>query len=141
MSDFWVFVGNHALLFSALIAVLLLIAFNELKRKALGFKEVPPSEATRLINREDALVLDVRDDDDFEDGHIVNATHIPFALLDGRIDELKEQQSKPIILCCQNGQQSARAASLLSKHGFTSLYKLGGGMMTWKSDQMPVVSD
>lgn len=132
------FILNHPFLFGALVIILALLIAGEAKRKLLGFREIKPAEVTRLINHENAVVLDVRDDKDFDSGHIVNAVHIPFAFLDGRLDQLERYKGRPIIVVCRNGQQSARAGVLLKNQGFEPVYKLGGGMLAWVNADAPV---
>ena len=138
MGQFFEFAFNHPLLMSALLAIVIMLVMNEFKQKLLGFKEVKPNEAVQLINREDAVVLDVRDDKEFSEGHIINAINIPLGLLDGRIAELDDYRQKPVVVCCKSGRRAAKAGSLLQRQGFSSIYKLNGGMMAWISAELPV---
>ncbi|MFC1748840.1 rhodanese-like domain-containing protein [Pseudomonadota bacterium] len=138
MGQFLEFVGNHPLLFTALVVLILMLLMNESRRKLLGFKEIKAAGAVTLINSEDALMLDVRDEKDFGEGHVVNAKNIPLGLLEGRLSELDEHKSKPVIVYCRTGQNSARASTVLKKQGFTSIYKLSGGLMAWQDANMPV---
>lgn len=132
------FIGNHPFLFAALLLVIILLVMNELRRKLLGFKEVSSTDAVRMINREDALMLDVREDKEFSEGHIVNAVNIPLGLLEGRLKELEEYKDKPVIVCCRTGQRSAKAGAVLQRQGFNSIYKLNGGMLAWADASLPV---
>ena len=132
------FVVHHWLLVAAAAAILILLIVTELKRKVLGFKDVAPDEAVRLINRENAVVLDVREDRDFEAGHIINAVHVPLGLLDARAAQLEKHKGRPIIVCCKAGQESAQAGVTLRGQGFDPVYKLGGGMAAWKSANLPL---
>lgn len=138
MGQYLEFAGNHPLLMAALVLVVILLVMNEFKRKLLGFKEVKPNEAVRLINREDALVLDVREDKAFRDGHILNAVNIPLGLLESRLDEIEVYKDKPVIVYCRTGQRAAKAATLLQRQGFSSIYKLNGGMLAWTDANMPL---
>ena len=138
MGQFLEFIGNHPLLFTALIVLILMFLMNESRRKLLGFKEIKAAEAVALINSEDALMLDVRGETDFKEGHIVNARNIPLGLLEGRVDEISEYKSKPVIVYCRTGQQAARAGAVLKKQGFDSIYKLNGGIMAWRDANMPI---
>lgn len=132
------FVGNHPLLFTALVVLILMFLMNESRRKLLGFKEIKPAGAVTLINSDEALMLDVRDEKDFGDGHVVNALNIPLGLLEGRLSELDEYKTKPVIVYCHSGQNSAKAGAILKKQGFASIYKLSGGLMAWKDANMPI---
>lgn len=138
MGQYLEFAGNHPLLMAALILVVTLLVMNEFKRKLLGFKEVKPNDAVRLINQEDALVLDVREDKEFHDGHILNAVNIPLGLLESRLDEIEVHKDTPVIVYCRTGQRAAKAAALLQRQGFSSIYKLNGGMLAWADANMPL---
>ncbi len=132
------FIMNNWILFLALFVVLVLLGMNMIRPKLLGFKEVKPNEVVRLINHEDAAMLDVREGGDYEKGHILNARHIPFGLLEERLHELDDLKSTPLVVYCEAGQQSARAGAILKKQGFTSVYKLSGGLHAWKSASFPL---
>lgn len=138
MERFFEFVGNHPILFAALILVILMMIMNESRRKLLGFKEIGTNDAIRLMNGEDALMLDVREDKEFRDGHIINAVHIPLGLLEGRLSEIEKHKESPVIVYCRTGQRAARAGAVLKRQGFKSIYKLNGGMMAWSDAGLPV---
>ena len=138
MGQFLEFVGNHPFLFTALIVLILMFLMNESRRKLLGFKEVKPAAAVSLINGEDALMLDVREEKEFGEGHVVNACNIPMGVLEGRVADIEEYKTKPVIVYCRTGQRSAKAAAILKKQGFTSIYKLSGGMLAWQDANLPV---
>lgn len=138
MGQFLEFAGNHPLLVAALILVILLIIMNESRRKLLGFKEVGTNEAVRLMNSEDALMLDVREDKEFKDGHVIKAINIPLGLLESRLKEIEAHKEKPVIVYCRTGQRAAKAGAILQRQGFTSIYKLNGGMLAWSDAGLPV---
>ena len=138
MQQFLEFIVNNWLLFLALVIVLTLLGMSMIRPKLLGFKEIKPNEVVRLINHDDAVVLDVRDNSEFEKGHILNARHIPFGLLEERLHELENLKESPLVVYCEAGQQSARAGAILQKQGFASIYKLSGGLLTWKSANFPL---
>ncbi len=137
MGQFFEFVGNHPLLFAGLVAILVMLVMDSFKRKLLGFSEVIVNDAVRLMNQDDALALDVRDDSDFREGHILNAVSIPLGVLEGRLKEIESHKDKPIIIYCRTGQKSAKAGAILKRQGFTSIHKLKGGMMAWLEANMP----
>lgn len=92
-----------------------------------------------LINRSDAIVVDVRDKKEFEAGHIVGSINIPLAKIDQRMTELKKHQEKPVIVVCKLGQQSGEAAKKIQEAGHEQVYKLSGGVTEWKAQSMPLV--
>jgi len=98
-----------------------------------------PIEATLLMNRENALVLDVREAAEYAAGHIPNARNIPLGELGGRTDELAKYKARPVVLVCQSGSRSASARTLLEKAGFEKVHNLGGGIAGWQKDGHPLV--
>ncbi len=97
-----------------------------------------PVEATLLINREDAVVIDVRDQGEYSQGHIPNARHVPLADIARRMGELEKLKNRPLILCCASGSRSSSAVSQLKKAGFDKLYNLRGGLMEWEKSGQPI---
>lgn len=95
------------------------------------------AEATLLINRQDAVVLDVRETNDFSTGHIINARNIPASQLESRLTEIAKFKEKPVIVHCDNGQRSGSALAVLKKHGFNNVLSLRGGFAAWKQAGMP----
>jgi hydroxyacylglutathione hydrolase len=79
--------------------------------------------------RHDLKILDVRDQSEWEEGHIKGATHIPYYFLLQHLQELHNTQ--PMAVICGSGQRSSIACSLLQKHGFTQLFNVVGGMDAW----------
>lgn len=109
-----------------------------LRGSASGAKDVSPAEAVLLINRENAIVLDVREEGEFAAGHIPDAKNIPLSKLAERINELRKFQQKPVVVNCQGGVRSANACGQLKKAGFTTLYNLRGGLGAWNEAKLPV---
>lgn len=99
-----------------------------------------PAEATLLMNREDALVLDVRETAEWGSGHITGARHITLGQLDKRLSELDKFKAKPIIVVCATGNRSASACGQLKKHGFDKVYSLGGGIASWRDSSLPLTT-
>ena len=103
-----------------------------------GIKDVDCVAATQLINHKGALVLDVREDNEYKSGHVLNATHIPLGKLGERIGELEKYKEQPIVVVCRSGNRSCSACSLLGKQVFTQAYNLAGGMMAWQKASLPL---
>jgi rhodanese-related sulfurtransferase len=103
-----------------------------------GKNEVNPAAATLLINREDAHVVDVREADEFANGHLPEARNIPLSKLGERIGELEKYKDKPLIVCCAAGMRSAKGCGELGKQGFTKVYSLAGGVDAWVGAGYPV---
>jgi rhodanese-related sulfurtransferase len=129
------FVSNHWFLFSALAVILALLGYSY----TIGEKgNVDPLTATEMINRQDALVIDVRPSADFHKGHILNASNIPSHGFAQQMHTLEKHKDKPIIINCRSGAQSAIACKQLEKAGFSSVYNLSGGIMAWQNANLPL---
>lgn len=136
MAQFVEFLGNHLFL-AGLWIVLVLAVFLQLKSRAS--KSVGPQQAVMLINRSDAVVVDVRDKKEFESGHIVDAINIPLSKLDQRITELEKHKDKPVVVVCKMGQHSSEACNKLLSAGYEKVVKLGGGITEWKAQSLPLI--
>lgn len=138
MQHYFEFMMNNWLLFLALVVILGLLIMTTVRGRLLGFKELKPAEVVQLMNRDEPLLLDVREVGEYQGGHIQGAVHIPEAELEGRVSEVEDWREKPVLIICRSGQRSAKAASALKRQGFTQLYKLDGGMMAWQSANLPL---
>jgi len=103
-----------------------------------GGASVNTLQATQLMNRENALVLDVREPAAYAAGHILGAKNLPLAELDKRADELDKYKSKPVIVSCDTGSVSTRAVGRLKARGFTNVVNLAGGFRAWLQGGLPV---
>jgi len=129
------FIANHWLLFLALVVIIALLVHSY----AVGGKgSVDPLAATDLINRRDALVVDVRPAADFAKGHIINAISIPMNGFKNQIGVLQKHKDKPILVSCRSGAQSTGACKELRKEGFGEVYNLRGGLLAWESANLPL---
>lgn len=133
------FIGNHFILSAAFAALLTLLVVSEIKRATRGFNDLSPADATRMINRQNAVLLDVRSMEEHKNGAIVNSIHIPLESLSTQIKKLEKYKSKPIIAYCQSGQRSSTACAQLRKEGFEQIYHLRGGLLAWQRDSLPLV--
>ncbi|MBI5889685.1 MAG: rhodanese-like domain-containing protein [Nitrosomonadales bacterium] len=103
-----------------------------------GIKEVDHIAALQLINHQNALVLDVREQGEYDAGHVLNSKLIPLGKLSGRIGELEKYREKPIVVVCRSGQRSASACALLGKLGFAQSHNLNGGIIAWQKASLPL---
>ncbi len=131
------FAGNHTLLVLALLISFFVLVFSELRRKASGMVAIAPGEAVAMINNE-ASVVDLRSNEAYSRGHIVNARNIPIDELDAKKDVLNK--NKPVIAVCDAGMSSTKAVAMLRQSGFDSAYSLKGGMAAWGQAGLPVVT-
>ena len=133
------FTGNNTMLVVLLMISFFVLIFSELRRKTSGLVAVEPIAAVALINN-DGVVLDLRSNEAFSRGHIVNAKNIPFDELDAHKSKLEKFKDKPIVAVCDAGMTSNRAVATLRASGFESAYGLKGGMTAWGQAGMPVVT-
>jgi len=95
---------------------------------------IAPKEAAALYAEKKAVIIDVREDGEWKEGHIPGAIHIPLSQLEGRMGELKAYQNAPIITQCRSGKRSAQAQQQLLAKGFTNVYSLSGGLNAWAAE-------
>ena len=141
MDQFIVFLQKNPMnmvLFATVIISGLLLVWPMIARLMRPGQEVGPAEAVLLINRRDAVVLDVRDTAEYKSGHITNARNVPEGELDARAKELEKVKTKPIIVSCGRGNRSAAIASKLRKLGFAEVVSLRGGLAAWQQANMPL---
>ena len=132
------FVANHPLLSFAFVSILGMLIWTVVQGGARGLARVGPAGATRLINSEDAVVIDVRPDAEFERGHIVNAVHVPHNQIDQYLGKLDKYKDRAIIATCRSGSVSAGVGNQLRKRGFSKVYHLTGGLTAWEGANLPL---
>jgi rhodanese-related sulfurtransferase len=136
MAQLFEFIGHHPILVGIFAVLLVLFIRNETQR---GGKGVSPQELVNLVNKEGAIVLDVRDSKEFAAGHIVDAVNVPHTALESRLSELEKYKEKPVTIVCKMGQHAGTAGAVLRKAGFASVSRLSGGMTEWRNQNLPVV--
>ena len=138
MFEFTLFVFDNWF-FSVPFFLFLVLYFSaEMKR---GGKRLSHIELTKMVNKENAILVDVRDREDFEKGHITNAKNIPYKDFDKRLEELNKYKEAPIITICAMGRNAALSAEKLQKHGFLKTYVLKGGLASWQQESLPLVKE
>jgi rhodanese-related sulfurtransferase len=108
-------------------------------RRVGGGPSVSAAQATQLINREDALVVDVRDPGEYGAGHILGAKNVPLSRINGAGSEIAaKRKDKPVIVYCDDGNRSTKAAAVLRSQGFPKAVNLSGGLAAWRQAGLPV---
>jgi len=138
MQQFLEFIGNHPLLAGLFAVVLAAWIAYEVTRLMRKWNELDTLSAVRLINRDDALVLDVSNSTDYAKGHIVGARHMPPSRIESGNQELLKAKDRPVLIYCKNGQVSPQMANRMVKLGFSNVNVLSGGLAQWASDQQPI---
>lgn len=130
------FVANHYLLAGTFVALLLAWIVTEMAR---GGKNVSPQGLSQLVNQQNARLIDVRDPAEFKAGHISGSENIPYSRVSERLEELKKDLQRPIVVICNIGQTAGTVGGQLKTAGLTQVYKLEGGISNWKSQSLPLV--
>jgi len=128
------FVLHHWELWLALIAVISLLFLNEHLTKKQGPQTLSTAEAIDAINHQDAVVVDIREAEAFQKGHVVGSKNLPGEPL----TKLEQYKEKPLIIICSRGLQSSALAVKLRKQGFTNVMILAGGIIAWKTAHLPL---
>jgi rhodanese-related sulfurtransferase len=104
-----------------------------------GRSGISAAEATQLINRRNAVVIDLRSAAEFSNGHLPSARQVEFAELQAKVGSLAKNKSNPVVLVCQTGQQSHKAVRVVQDAGYAEVHVLDGGLNAWEKAGMPVV--
>lgn len=128
--------NNFAIVMLVLVSGSMLL-WPMISRRMSGVREVGAMEATQLINHQNAVVLDVREDSEFYAGHVPHSVHVPLGQL-AKHAELEKYKNRPVIAICRSGMRSGRACSVLRKNGFEQVYNLAGGITAWERANMPM---
>lgn len=116
----------------------LMLLWSVFGNRIRGIKEVDAAAALQLINHKNALVLDVRESDEYNSGHVLNSKLIPLGKLKERIGELEKYRDQVIVVVCRSGNRSGTACAMLTKQGYAQAYNLAGGVTAWKSSNLPL---
>lgn len=133
------FAGRNALLSMALVGITLALIYTEIMRLFQGFKGVNPATLTRLINHENALVVDLRSASDFQAGHISGSKNVQMNQFDAENKVLAGVKELPVVLVCKAGTTATDAAKRLVKAGFKRVLVLDGGIGAWQGADLPLV--
>ena len=130
------FVANHWALVGGFILLFILLLLDEARSKGLG-QQLNVHAVVALMNREGAVILDIRDEEAFNAAHIAGAHHIPSLEIDQNISKIKAFKASHHIVVCQRGQSAMAVAAKLSKQGLEKVEVLKGGMTAWNNASMP----
>lgn len=139
MHQFFEFLINHWILSSLFIILLILLFVEEARTKGAGGIGISVQKLTDLVNKENAVILDIRQSNDFKDGHIINAINIPQDVIDKSMNRIEKYKNKTIILVDTTGQKTMSIVKKLNKSGFSKVHALMGGMNAWQKANMPVI--
>lgn len=133
------FVSRNPILSLSWVALFVAVIVMTLKSRFSNVKEISRGEATLLINKENAIVVDTRNRDDFRKGHLVNAINLAASeIKNGSYGELEKHKTQPVIVVCANGLTSREPATHLIKAGFAQVYTLKDGIAGWSGENLPL---
>jgi rhodanese-related sulfurtransferase len=133
------FAERNPMLSLAFVGLTVAIIYTEIARLFRGFKALRPAELTALINRDNALVVDLSPTGDFEKGHIAGSKSVQLSQFDPENKLLAAAKALPLVVVCRTGQTSEGAAKRLKKAGFEQVHWLDGGIAAWQQAELPLV--
>ena len=139
MSDILVFVQANIVLVGIFFVLFVLTVSYEVKNLTKSYRDVGPDEIVRLVNRENATMLDLRESNELNNGTIHGSKHIPVSVLEKRLTEVEPFKDTPLVVFCASGIRAPTACRLLKKNGFSKVYNLKGGVAAWAQANMPLV--
>lgn len=139
LAELMAFAGRHPILSLALAGITVALLWNEIAGRLSGIRRLGPAQLTALVNRDGALVVDLRPVADFEKGHIAGARNVQMSQFDPENKQLAPARSLPVVLVCKAGETANGAAKRLRKAGFGNVGVLEGGIQAWQAADLPLV--
>ncbi|MBF0263710.1 MAG: rhodanese-like domain-containing protein [Gammaproteobacteria bacterium] len=134
MENIGEFYSNNLLL----IVVWTILFYMIINSFIKGKWDKTPLEVVQIINKENTVVVDVREPSEFEAGHIADSVHIPLGQVKSRLNELDKYKNQTIVVSCRSGHRSSRAVSILRRSGYEQVFNLKGGIVAWEGEKLPV---
>lgn len=129
--------SNWILVIAAMVSAALLA----MPRMREGGGDLDPADAVQRINRDRALVVDVRSSEEFAGGHVVRSKNVPLEALEDQLPRIVKNRQRPLILVCSTGRRSGRAVAVVRKLGYEDVQSLTGGLKAWVSEDLPLAGD
>lgn len=134
------FIDNHTIMVIAWVAILIAVLVSLYKGVTSKIQIVDNAGLTALLNNEEGLVLDIRSEDDFRTGHIIESQHLfPTDIKTGKVQSIEKFKERPIIVVDNNGLTAQGIAEHLAKQGFSKVYALKEGILGWRAANLPLV--
>jgi rhodanese-related sulfurtransferase len=139
MQEYIDFISRNPMLAAVWVGLFVAVIYSSIRALLSPVKQVSNREATMLINRENGVVLDVRSQDEFAAGHIIDAVNIPATQIEAKnLAQIEKHKDAPIIVVCESGMRATTAATALNKAGFGRVFVLRGGLVSWRGENLPV---
>jgi rhodanese-related sulfurtransferase len=132
------YLASHPVLVACTAAAVAAAIAYEIYLSRSSGAAVSPTDAVRLLNQ-GAVLVDVRNKELFEAGHVIDARNLPSADLAKAGETLKKYKDKVVIACCETGLSSGAAVRVLQAQGFEKAVNLRGGLQAWRADNLPLV--
>lgn len=132
------FSTNHPILVLSFFALTGLILFTEFRGYSQKFSTLGPAAAISVINKESAVLVDIREMNEVKSGMLTDAIHIPLTSIGKRISELDKFKDQSVLVYCRSGNRSTGVCRTLSNRGFEKVYNLAGGIMAWEDAHLPI---
>ncbi|WP_170143368.1 rhodanese-like domain-containing protein [Orbus hercynius] len=140
ISEIIPFIKNHPILTLAWIALFVAIIYLTVKSKLTKVKTITNAQAIHMMNKQEAVIVDLRSADHFKKGHITEALNIlPIDIKNGSIKLIEKYKTSPVILVDDNGMLANASGDILSKHGFEQVFALKDGISGWNGENLPLV--
>ncbi|WP_435275270.1 rhodanese-like domain-containing protein [Psychrobium sp. nBUS_13] len=124
---------------TAWVILFLAVVFTSIRASINGVKKINHQQATMLMNRQDAVVIDVRGDGEYKKGHILGSKLMPLSKFKNNdLASIEKYKDTPIIVVCNSGMTSNQACQMMQKLGFNDLYNLQGGITEWRNANLPL---
>ena len=133
MNTFFLFISQNFIAVTLLLLSLIALIVYEGRK---GGKKLSPGEATRKINKENALVVDLRSSQEFSSGHIAGSINVQEDKLEQHLITKRHSKETPVVLVCKTGVASKKSGISLMKAGYLDINVVSGGMMTWEGNGM-----
>ncbi|WP_392565020.1 rhodanese-like domain-containing protein [Orbus wheelerorum] len=134
------FIKNHPLLSLGWIALFIVIIYLTIKSKLSKVKTISNAQTINMMNKQNAVIVDLRSADNFKKGHITEAVNIlPIDIKNGSIKSLEKHKEFPVILVDDNGMLVNASGDILVKQGFEQVFALKDGIAGWNGENLPLV--
>jgi rhodanese-related sulfurtransferase len=134
------YINHHPWLAAFALAAAAAVLAYELRLRAQSLGALAPQDAIRLMNQ-GATVLDLREQQAFDAGHISGARHFDAAQIAGAGDALKKYKERPLIVYCDRGTTASATVRALTQQGFTKVFNLRGGISAWRAENLPLARE
>lgn len=134
------FAQKHTLLTVSWFAIFVMVIYTFYKNATSKFKVISHNEVIRLMNTDEAVVVDLRSLEEFQRGHIIGSVNVlPSEIKNQNVGKIESHKEKAIVLVDINGVSAPTSAALLTKQGFNRVFVLKEGISAWAGANLPLV--